>query len=145
MRGGERFDVWMWVSVVAVLASACATAPVAPAPSEVVAAVEEAPAEVSVERRAGVIHRDNAPLTLLGPALSVGDEAPSVPVRDNSMKEVEIDFKDVDGVRQQSLDVSYEVVDPANGDVVYDNYVRFENEAEQQFERVSTSDINENY
>jgi len=59
--------------------------------------------------------------------------------------DIEIDFKDFDGVRPQSLDVSYEVVDPANGDVVYDNYVRFENEAEQQFERVSTSDINENY
>ena len=58
---------------------------------------------------------------------------------------IEIDFRDFDGVRPQSLDVSYEVVDPANGDVVYDNYVRFENEAEQQFERVSTSDINENY
>jgi hypothetical protein len=37
--------------------------------------------------------------------------------------------------------VSYEVVDPASGDVVYDQRVTFRNEAGQHYERVPRADM----
>lgn len=45
------------------------------------------------------------------------------------------------GDRPERVRVVYEVVDPASGDVVYDNNVLFQNAADQTFDRTPSSDM----
>ena len=44
--------------------------------------------------RAGVVHRDDVQLSLVGPETRVGDMAPNATLRDKALERVDIDFKD---------------------------------------------------
>lgn len=61
----------------------------------------------------------------------------------DSGKEVRItvDLTPANVDRPDKVRVSYEVVDPANGSVVYDQRVTFRNEADQTFDRVPRGDM----
>jgi thiol peroxidase len=60
-----------------------------------VAALGSATAFAADEERVGLIHgKGGAPLTLVGPALAVGQPAPSATLRDNTLKQVTIAWND---------------------------------------------------
>ncbi|TWI06141.1 DNA/RNA non-specific endonuclease [Luteimonas cucumeris] len=54
---------------------------------------------------------------------------------------IRIDLSPAGQDRPDRVRVSYEVVDPASGDVVYDQRVTFRNEAGQKYERVPLADM----